>query len=260
MQAALSEMLVASIGEYTEETRRVARGRGERRTEQVEKALSGQPVDPAVLGYDLATTHIGVIAKSENADDLLADIASRLELQLLSLSRSEDTVWAWLGNKGGFAEHGVHDLLSREAAGGDIIGVGEPADGPGGFRQTHRQAQSSYQLALRLESATMKQSVTRYKDVALLALALQDDAVAESLVDLYIGPLSDARDRGKALKDTLRAYFATGQNAASAAAKLGVHERTVSYRLRAIEEHLGHAVNERRAELEVALKLEELLA
>jgi DNA-binding PucR family transcriptional regulator len=61
--------------------------------------------------------------------------------------------------------------------------------------------------------------------------------------------------RGPILRKTLHAYFATGQNAASAAAVLGVHEKTVSNRLRAIEEHLGHPIEARRAELELALRL-----
>jgi hypothetical protein len=54
---------------------------------------------------------------------------------------------------------------------------------------------------------------------------------------------------------TLRAYFASAQNASAAAAMLGVHEHTVGYRLRTIEERLGRPVIARRAELETALRL-----
>ncbi|WP_406689302.1 helix-turn-helix domain-containing protein [Saccharopolyspora sp. ID03-671] len=53
----------------------------------------------------------------------------------------------------------------------------------------------------------------------------------------------------------MRSYFATGCNAAKASAQLGVHERTVAYRLRTVEESLGIDVIERRNELSVALRL-----
>ena len=70
--------------------------------------------------------------------------------------------------------------------------------------------------------------------------------------------LDGADARSGRLRETLRAYFASGQNASAAAALLGVHEHTVSYRLRTIEERLGRPVTARRAELETALRLLEL--
>jgi DNA-binding PucR family transcriptional regulator len=56
------------------------------------------------------------------------------------------------------------------------------------------------------------------------------------------------------LRHTLKAWFAAGQNASAAAAMLGVHEHTVHYRLKTIEERLGRPVAPRRAELETALR------
>jgi DNA-binding PucR family transcriptional regulator len=66
--------------------------------------------------------------------------------------------------------------------------------------------------------------------------------------------------RSETLRATLAAYFGSGQNAASAAALLGVHERTIANRLRAIEAQAGRPVATRRAELEMALRLRDLLA
>jgi DNA-binding PucR family transcriptional regulator len=79
------------------------------------------------------------------------------------------------------------------------------------------------------------------------------DFVARELRGLDGGDSRSAR-----LRETLRAYFASGQNASAAAALLGVHEHTVSYRLRTIEDRLGRPVTARRAELETALRLLEL--
>ena len=59
-------------------------------------------------------------------------------------------------------------------------------------------------------------------------------------------------------RKTLRAYFAAGRNAATAAAALGVDRHTVERRLNSIETRLGRQLHTCHAELEVALRLEEL--
>jgi DNA-binding PucR family transcriptional regulator len=61
------------------------------------------------------------------------------------------------------------------------------------------------------------------------------------------------------LLETLRTYVRSGWNAASAAAQLGVHERTVGYRLATIEQRLGRPLSARRQELGAALRLTETL-
>ncbi len=57
----------------------------------------------------------------------------------------------------------------------------------------------------------------------------------------------------------MTAYFRAGHNAASAAARLGVHERTGAYRIRSIEQALGETLTELRADLDVALRLHRVL-
>ena len=97
--------------------------------------------------------------------------------------------------------------------------------------------------------------MTTFADVALLALTLQDPTLAREFVRCELGPLAGDDTRSQLLRETLRAYFDAGQNAAAAAAALGVHERTVTYRLRSIEERLGRPLRTRRDELGVALRL-----
>jgi DNA-binding PucR family transcriptional regulator len=60
------------------------------------------------------------------------------------------------------------------------------------------------------------------------------------------------------LRQTLRAYFASGGNTSSAAASLGVTRRTVENRMRVIEDELGKPVSTCAAELELALRLDAL--
>jgi sugar diacid utilization regulator len=94
--------------------------------------------------------------------------------------------------------------------------------------------------------------------VALLASVLNDDALAGSLIEIYLAPLGGSENGGAILRRTLRAYFAAERNASSAASALGVTRHTVQNRLRTIEEKLGQSLRTRQAELEVALRLEEL--
>jgi DNA-binding PucR family transcriptional regulator len=101
--------------------------------------------------------------------------------------------------------------------------------------------------------------VTHYDEVALEALLGQDERRAREFAHRELVGLDGGDERSRRLRETLQAYFGSGQNAAAAAARLGVHDQTVSYRLRTIEERLGRPVTARRAELDVALRLMELL-
>jgi DNA-binding PucR family transcriptional regulator len=104
------------------------------------------------------------------------------------------------------------------------------------------------------------QPLTRYADVALLTPWVNGSEPAGSLVDVYLAPLDQAPN-GATLRATLRAYVDAGRNTKAAAAALGVDRGTVAKRLSAIESlYLGHPLHERMAELEVALRLEELHA
>jgi DNA-binding PucR family transcriptional regulator len=138
---------------------------------------------------------------------------------------------------------------------GVSVALGEPADGPAGFRVTHRQAQAALRVALH-----DGRQVTRYADVALIAFALADETLARSLIGIYLHPLDDDGRSAEVLRETLRAYLAAGRNAQSAGSALGVHRNTVSQRLRVIEDRLGCSLSERHAEVDVALRLERLLA
>jgi DNA-binding PucR family transcriptional regulator len=130
--------------------------------------------------------------------------------------------------------------------------LGEPGHGVEGWRLTHRQAQAAQWVALQRRG-----ELTRYADELLLVAALKDGVLATSLRETYLSPL-DARGEGNGLSaTTLRAYFTSGCNAATAAAALRVDRHTVQRRLQRIEERLGRSIHDCRAELEVALRLEE---
>jgi DNA-binding PucR family transcriptional regulator len=118
---------------------------------------------------------------------------------------------------------------------------------------THRQAQEALLVALR-----RPQALTRFADVALLAPWLGDPARARSLVAIYLSPLDSLGDDGRELRQTLRAYFESGHNIEATAAKIERDRSTVRRRVRKIEKALGCPLDTRQAELEVAMRLEEL--
>jgi DNA-binding PucR family transcriptional regulator len=137
---------------------------------------------------------------------------------------------------------------------GDVaLAVGEPRWGVDGWRLTHHEAKAAQQVMLR-----RSQPLIRASSVILLAAVLRDEALARSLRETYLAPLDGQGDSGSVLRKTLRAYFAAGFNAATAAAALEIDRHTVQRRLRKVEEALDRLLPSCHAELEVALRLEEL--
>jgi sugar diacid utilization regulator len=161
-------------------------------------------------------------------------------------------VWLWLGARRRLC--GL-DLLGDgiDIPEGMTVAFGEPGRGVGGWRLTHRQAAVALRVALR-----GRRKVVGYGDVSVLASILQDDVLEASLRERYLAPLEAQADGGAALRATLRAYIAAERNAASAAAALNVSRRTVSSRLRAVEQLLGSTFGAVASDLEAALQLDEL--
>ncbi len=238
--------------EYQDEAQRMARSPELRRNERVQRLLAGAPVDTAEIDYEFDVEHLGLIAMGARAGETVRSLAAGLGCELLSVSRSKETVWAWLGSQRKIAFADIERLLSVKDAEGVSLAIGGPGHGIDGWRLTHRQAQAAMLVALR-----KPQQLTRYADVALLATALRDDTLAQSLREIYLTPLGNEKD-GAVARKTLRAYFAAGRNAATAAAALGVDRHTVERRLHSIETRLGRLLHTCHAELEVALRLEEL--
>jgi PucR C-terminal helix-turn-helix domain/GGDEF-like domain len=238
--------------EYQREVERTARSPELRRTELVQRLLAGAPVDTEALRYELDAVHVGLIAVGAKAKESVRALAGGLGRELLSVSPDEDTVWAWLGGRRALEVADIERVLMAREPTAVSLAVGGPGSGIDGWRLTHRQAEAAMLVAQR-----RPQTLTRYADVSLLAAVLRDSELASSLVEVHLSPLDGHRDSA-ASRETLRAYFAAGCNAATAAAALRVDRHTVERRLHTIETRLGCQLQSCRAELEVALSLEEL--
>jgi PucR C-terminal helix-turn-helix domain/GGDEF-like domain len=262
----LAERLMAAVStEYMQEAERAGRSPEQRRSERVRRLLAGGPDDADDLGYQFDAWHLGAIVVGRGAGAAIRELAAGVDRRLLSVEQGEQSVWAWLGGSGRLAFADVERVL----AGMDgrigarppvdvVLALGEPARGIEGWRLTHRQSQAALLVALRRRARPGV--LTRYGDVALLANALSDEALARALIDIYIAPLEDSRGGGPVLRETLRAYLAAERSVSSTAAALEVARKTVAGRLRTIEQRLGRTLHPCPAELEVALELDELAA
>jgi hypothetical protein len=253
VQATLGDRLLAAVSaEFAREAKIRPSSDTERRRDCVKRLLAGELVDTTDLGYDIDGHHLALMAKGEGVEELMRGLANRLGRRLLAVCREEESTWAcWLGGRQQLATEDVLQAFSGGAPEGVVITVGEPGEGLAGWRFSHLQAKAALPIAER-----RGQAILRYADVALLASILRDDLVVTSLHQLYLEPLERARDGGKVGRETLRAYFAAERNISSTAAALGVDRRTVTNRIRAIEDLFGRPLKDFATELETALRLD----
>lgn len=245
-------LMGAIAAEYETEIARLDRSPAKRIAERVEKLLAGKPAGTTGLGYDLDAWHLGVIVTGAKAELVTKSLAERLGCQLLLLPRGAGSAWAWLGAKRAIPFAKLERFVLSSVDESVSVAVGEAREGIDGWRLTHREAQTALAVMLR-----QPQRLVRGSDVVLLAAAIRDETMRRSLVDRYLGPLDEHRD-ARTLRETLRIYFSLDCNAASAAAALGVNRHTVQRRLRKVETMIGRSLDTCRAEMDVALRIEQL--
>jgi hypothetical protein len=238
------------------EIRRRARSREQRRAEIVRRLLARELVDACELvelGYDLDAWHVAVIATGAGAEQALRSLADGLRRRLLPIPQDAETVWAWLGGDRRPVFDEIECVHAKCGQADVSLAFGEPARGVEGWRTTHQEAQGAMLVAQGRPS-----SVTRYLDVALDAAALQDDALADSLIEKYLSPLEDVPVGGETARRTVRALFDTEHSVSSAANALKVHRSSVHRWRDQIERRLGYRLHEHQTEIELALRVEGL--
>jgi hypothetical protein len=249
----VDRMMAAVATEYMEELERIRRSPAQRIAERVQRLLAADsPADAAGLDYELDAWHLGLVVIGSRPDVAARTLSAGLKRQSLVVPQGDDSAWAWLGGRQRTMVDDVECYLDTGVLGDVTVAVGEPRRGLEGWRLTHHEAKAAQQVMMR-----RPRCLTQAGDVILLAAVLRDEMLAQSLRETYLAPLDDG-DSGLGLRETLRAYFDAGFNAATAAAALEVDRHTVQRRLRKVEEALGRLLHSCHAELEVALVLEEL--
>jgi len=163
----------------------------------------------------------------------------------------------WLSSPSGWTPDMLRRLTEALASAGVEASVSEPLAGLEGFRAALEQAQDVQRV--RHAWGSQAPRVLTHPDVALEILLLRDPERARSFVGTELGRLADDTPEAARLRETLDASFRLGSHVA-AAEHLQLHEHTVRNRLHRAEEHLGRPLAERRTELQVALRLQRLLA
>jgi hypothetical protein len=250
----VDRLMAAVATEYMEELELKRRSPAQRMAETVQRLLAADaPLDAASLDYEFDAWHVGLVLSGPRAAVAARTLAAGLSRQALVVPRGQDGAWAWLGGRD---KPGCEEIEHYQASGvlGEIsLSVGEPRRGLDGWRLTHHEAQAARLVAMR-----QPKQLVRASKAILLAAVLRDEALAKSLRQTYLTPLDEHGDAGIVLRETLRAYFSAGFNAATAAAAMKVDRHTVQRRLRKVEETLGRLLQACHAELSVALRLEEL--
>lgn len=244
------------------------RGAAAARAAAIEDILAHRELDPQRaskrLRYDVARMHVAVMAWMDAAPDdadpqallgsviagLARDIAA--ESTLIHPSGSLGVV-AWLSRRRPFtaAEFGQLGVGVRPA---DIqVALGDSAQGLRGFRRTHIEAAHARRVASM--AGPRAAAVTRYRDVAVAALASVDREQALSFVTRVLGPLAAHDEDTFRLATTLTVYLEENRSRGRTARRLTVHPNTVSYRVHQAEAILGRAIDTDTIDLAVALAL-----
>ena len=196
-----------------------------------------------------------MIAVGDGAVDALRNLASASGRELLHVPHADATVWGWLGGTRCLTVARIDRIFLADSDLGNVMfAVGEPARGIDGWRLTHQQAQAAHLVSLH-----RPRLITRYAEEMLLAAALHDETLVQSLQHIYLSPLRQHRDGGVRLRDTLRAYFNARRNASSAGLQLGLSRQAIEGRLRTAEDVLGRPLDTCLLELELALLVDELI-
>ena len=244
-------MQVAAVA-HKEEKERLARSTDRRKADRVERLLAGEALEEEDAGYGIeGIWHLAVIATGPTPRRVITKLAGDLECKTLAEERDKRTTWGWLGSPEPIPRRKLDDAMGTFGS-GTTAATGEMQFGLRGWRESHRQAQAALAVAQR-----RGQPVTRWIDVSVEALIVEDETLARQLLRAYLGLL--AADDMQEFRKTMRAYLGSGHVAKTAAVRLNVHRRTVESRRNAVLELLDYDVPARHAELDLALRIYELL-
>lgn len=140
----------------------------------------------------------------------------------------------------------VERLLALTAM-AEAAGIGATVSGREGWRASSRQAIRAMEIGATITNGP---SVHRYFDLALYDVAARTPELADLLRSIHERLAAESE-----LLATLEAYFAHGRHLKAAAAELGIHPNTLSYRLRRVEELLDGRLNDSDWTLRIQLAL-----
>ncbi|UTI63156.1 helix-turn-helix domain-containing protein [Paraconexibacter antarcticus] len=255
--------------EYAKQRETWARSAAALRHETVEQVLAGEPLDldvvAARLGYDLRADHVAFILTTRAADDA-EDVVARLETQgqalagrlgarrTLLVPDGRTRLWMWCTFDECPSDEVVAEVSAdRTLLDGIVVTTGMKGAGREGFTTSHEEALHVKEL-LRV-GGRHQGHLVRYEKVAVASLLASDLPRARRFIAQELGDLAAGDDATRRVRATVTVLLEESGRATVAAKRLGIHQNTVSYRVRQAERLLGHPLSERRYEVETALRL-----
>ncbi len=251
---------------YESEREAWLRGAAAARSAAVDDILAERERDPhrasIRLRYDINRAHLGVLAWVDDVPDdgdaqaLLGKVIAEAAAAAGADSHVVHPVGSlavagWVSRRKPFTED---DVTAAGAAAPEVrLAFGDPDTGLAGFRRTHQQAAHARRVAGL--SGPDGERVTRYREVAVAALASADTEHAAAFVTRVLGPLAADDEDTARVASTLAVYLQENRSRARTAARLFVHPNTVSYRVNQAETILGRSIDVDTLELSVALAL-----
>jgi sugar diacid utilization regulator len=187
-------------------------------------------------------------ANVEGLRGVLASATHR-EGALIGLGRFEKDVLALLALEPD--SQALAGLLARAPAQEWHIGIGHAGDGASGLRRAVFEAQRAVDVGRLVRPS---ERVHRYADLALLDVVNVGSSTAEGYAALVLGALAGP-GTGATYRRTLDVFLRQGMRRKVAAAALGIHPHTLSYRLDRLRERYGIDLDDYEVRLSVELAL-----
>jgi DNA-binding PucR family transcriptional regulator len=259
----IDTVIESLIPVFNDEREQWQRGALARRTGIVKAILAKQSIDVdtavTTLGYPLRQHHIAFTLRIDDTvpdyelRHLLVQSAGAVSTALgggkpLVISSGARSAWCWTAQPSMSSAVGAAFALPRFVR----VTLGMCHPGVAGFRLAHLEAIAALAVGEHYDAP-----VIRYEDVEIACIAaglLSDDARA-AFVRRELGDLVGSEQVTRRLRDTLRAYLKQGCDATATGELLRLHANTVRYRIRQAEQRLGHGINQRRVQLELALEI-----
>jgi DNA-binding PucR family transcriptional regulator len=266
----LDSVCVRLVAEYEPERRRQLTSAAALRVATAQAIVAGEDVDADQAGrrlnYRLQRHHLALVLwpASRRAEAQSTDGLERAAFALaeefgtespLLVPAAQGSVWAWLGAADPRRLEPINNAAPLPV--GVAVAAGGVGYGLHGFRESHRQALEARRVCGLRERAPTE--IVTYKAVSLIAALSTDPNAARQFLAAELGELGAPDESTRRLRKTLLTFLEVGSSHARAARLLGIHQKTVAYRVHRAEDLLGYRITDRRAPLEAALMLSTFL-
>jgi hypothetical protein len=256
---------------YEKERDRWVGTRGNVRATLIHDVLSGRNIAAREFeretGYRLDAYHIGMIIWSVDPDPapdelrMLTQVVGKVAAvggctgTSLITAVDRNTAWAWMPFAAKPPPLDMEQIRRTVARARTArVSLGLSGAGAAGFRRTHAQAQAARRVAVTPGEGAATISFGD-EGVAITSLLANDLESTSAWAVEVLGGLAVDNENTRALRETLRVFFLTGESYTETAALMNLHRNTVRYRVSKALEQGATAIGTNRVDLAVALNV-----